>query len=95
MVKGRNHALQTVLGLIIDDGVMSRGHRKNIFSTDFKYIGIASRVQEDKVITVMDFHSSNVGTHSAGSSHSNAGNKLIYDEPQHQGSKFSKFSKFD
>lgn len=45
MVKGRNHALQTVMGLIIDDGVMSRGHRKNIFSTDFKYIGIASRVQ--------------------------------------------------
>lgn len=56
-VQGRNHALQTVMGLIIDDGVSSRGHRKNIFSKDFKYIGISSRVQKDKIITVMDFHS--------------------------------------
>eukprot|EP00178_Gracilaria_changii_P014743 TRINITY_DN41350_c0_g1_i1.p1 TRINITY_DN41350_c0_g1~~TRINITY_DN41350_c0_g1_i1.p1 ORF type:complete len:140 (-),score=9.18 TRINITY_DN41350_c0_g1_i1:189-608(-) len=89
MVKGRNHALQTVMGLIIDDGVMSRGHRKNIFSTDFKYIGIASRVQGDKIITVMDFHSSKLGTQSSGSSHSNVGNKLVYDEPEHHGSKFN------
>ena len=32
LVQGRNHALQTVLGLIIDDGVPSRGHRHNIYS---------------------------------------------------------------
>lgn len=88
MVKGRNHALQTVMGLIIDDGVMSRGHRNNIFSDDFKYIGIASRVQGDKIITVMDFHSSNLGTQSRGCNYSNAGNKLVYEEPQHHGSKF-------
>ena len=60
-VQGRNHALQTVMGLIIDDGVKSRGHRKNIFSPDFRYVGIASRVQNDKIITVMDFHSTNLG----------------------------------
>ena len=34
-LKGRNHALKTVLGLIIDDGVSSRGHRENIFSPEF------------------------------------------------------------
>jgi len=56
-VEGRNHALQTVMGLIIDDGVSSRGHRKNIFSTDFKFVGCSSRVQGEKVITVIDFHS--------------------------------------
>ena len=29
-----------VLSLCIDDGVSSRGHRKNIFSPDLKKIGI-------------------------------------------------------
>jgi uncharacterized protein YkwD len=59
-VAGRNHALQTVTGLIIDDGVQSRGHRKNIFSKDFQYVGISSRNQGDKIITVIDFHSTNL-----------------------------------
>lgn len=31
-INGRDHALQTILGLIIDDGVSSRGHRGNILS---------------------------------------------------------------
>ena len=60
LVKGRNHALKTVLGLIVDDGVPSRGHRRNIFSKEIGYIGLYSAVQGDKVITVMNFHSENL-----------------------------------
>lgn len=56
-LEGRNHALKTVLGLIIDDGVSSRGHRENIFSSDYEYIGIYSVLQGDKIKTVMNFHS--------------------------------------
>ena len=59
-VEGRNHALKTVLGLIIDDGVPSRGHRKNIFSNEYKYIGIHSKLQGDKIKTVMNFTSTDL-----------------------------------
>ena len=86
-VEGRDHALKTVMGLIIDDGVPSRGHRKNIFSKDFKHIGISSRVQQDKIITVMDFHSNELGLKKPGSQVSDAGNKLQY-EQKHQGGGF-------
>lgn len=32
VLKDRNNAEMTVLGLIIDDGVVDRGHRKTIFN---------------------------------------------------------------
>lgn len=35
------HAREDVIALIIDDGVKSRGHRKNIFKSDFHVIGLA------------------------------------------------------
>lgn len=41
-VPGRNIAEMTILGLIIDDGVKDRGHRKTIFNPEYRYIGCSS-----------------------------------------------------
>ena len=38
---GRSSAREIVMALIIDDGLRSRKHRKNIFSTSFNYAGAA------------------------------------------------------
>jgi len=72
-MEGKNHALQTIVGLIIDDGTPCRGHRKNIFSNDFKYVGINSKVQENRIITVIDFHTHNLSTKNGGNISNNMG----------------------
>lgn len=43
--ENRNHAEMTILGLIIDDGVSDRGHRKTIFNPTYKYVGCKSELQ--------------------------------------------------
>jgi uncharacterized protein YkwD len=35
------NARDSVIGLIVDDGTANRGHRRNIFKTDYQVIGIA------------------------------------------------------
>ena len=60
-VKGVNHAEKTILALIIDDGVPSRGHRKAVFSENYRHIGASSREsKDDKIITVINYHSDEV-----------------------------------
>jgi hypothetical protein len=44
----------TILGLIIDDGVSDRGHRKIIYDPLYKFIGCKSESQGDKIITVFN-----------------------------------------
>ncbi len=49
-------AREIVLNMIIDDGYKSRIHRKNLFSTNFKLLGIACGVAIDKTtICVTEF----------------------------------------
>ena len=53
---GQHSAEDVIAALVVDDGVASRGHRKNVFSPDFKYtgIGIADHKQY-KQCTVFDY----------------------------------------
>lgn len=53
---GNNKADRIVISLLVDDGVSSRGHRDNILSSEFKFIGVAygSHKTYDHMF-VMDF----------------------------------------
>lgn len=53
---GNSSARQIVIFLLIDDGVRSRGHRKNLLNDNFKTIGIAcGEHPKYRTMCVMDF----------------------------------------
>lgn len=53
---GRHTPREIVIALLIDDGVKSRGHRKNILQSKFAFIGTASGMHaKHGVMTVVDF----------------------------------------
>jgi hypothetical protein len=54
VMAGRNNAELTVLGLIVDDGVVDRGHRKTIFNPEYRFVGYKSQLQNDKLISVFN-----------------------------------------
>ena len=53
---GNSNARRIVISLIVDDGVSSRGHRKNIFTKEFRMVGVAcGGHQTYHYMCVMDF----------------------------------------
>jgi len=53
---GFNGGREIVLQLLIDDGVSDRGHRHNIFNSDFKYTGVAIGSHSNKTfLCVIDY----------------------------------------
>jgi hypothetical protein len=47
-----------VLGLIVDDGVISKGHRNAIFSEEYKFVGCGVGILSDKIIGVINMSES-------------------------------------
>lgn len=55
--KNRDHVRETLMALILDDGVPNRSHRSSIFSKEFKYFGCASCRGSTYILTVIDLAS--------------------------------------
>ena len=76
----------TILGLIIDDGVSDRGHRKTIFNPTYRWIGCNSQPQTDKLVTVFNLTEKHLAARIRVSTLSNSENDLmIYTSPQYKG----------
>jgi uncharacterized protein YkwD len=53
---GANTAEDIIISLIVDDGIPERGHRKNIFQPEIKYIGVGiAEHSEYRICTILDY----------------------------------------
>ena len=53
---GQNSGRDVIIQLLVDDGVPSRGHRSNMLSTDFKFVGNHSGPHKSyNMLTVIDY----------------------------------------
>lgn len=53
---GGDEAREIVMGLIIDDGVSSRGHRRNIFNAIFRVVGVGCGYHDEyRTVCVITF----------------------------------------
>jgi uncharacterized protein YkwD len=70
---GARDARAIVMALIVDDGVRGRGHRKNIFSSNFRVAGVAVGPHSTyRAMCVMDFATDFVERNSSLASRSSA-----------------------
>ena len=54
LLENTNLAQMIVLGLIVDDGIKTKGHRNAIFNVNYKYIGCSVAMLSDKVAGVLN-----------------------------------------
>ncbi|ACF11756.1 SCP-like extracellular [Chlorobaculum parvum NCIB 8327] len=87
---GFDDARQVIVGLLIDDGVLSRGHRKNMLNGTFSYVGVKiGPHRRFNTMCVMEFAAqyslSEVQPHHYESPHSRLSkNVRSYFEPEHR-----------
>lgn len=60
LIPTKNSIELAMLNLIIDDGVNNRGHRKALFSNDYKYLGVDFIVSQDKIYSVLAMSQTNL-----------------------------------
>jgi uncharacterized protein YkwD len=55
MVGGHASARDMTMALVIDDGVPARGHRKNIFDTRIRFLGVGCSTRQTDTFCVTTF----------------------------------------
>jgi uncharacterized protein YkwD len=53
---GAKKGIDVLISLLVDDGIPSRGHRANLFKSNFKFVGVACGVHKEyEVVSVIDY----------------------------------------